>query len=147
MKDRCTIASRSLRNRFSIASQPQRNFDTTTTRLFSLRKRLLHNRFAKRKQSKANQNHTYRTPSKTKSKAKQSKIHKNNLDVHLATRLVHLLTRQRVVKLEVLGELSLNLLPILVIEESVGVGDTKEEPRHALENRLRGEGGGWMLVA
>lgn len=61
------------------------------------------------------------------------------LDIHLATFLVVLLSGKSIVKSEVVGELLLDLLPVFVVEEGIGVGHAEEQPRHALEGR--GSGG------
>lgn len=57
------------------------------------------------------------------------------LDVHLAALLVVLLSGQRVVQTEVIGVLGLDLLPVLVIQQRVGVGHAQEQPGQALEGR------------
>merc|ERR1719359_2579888 len=54
------------------------------------------------------------------------------LDVHLAARLVLLLARERVIELEVVGEVLDDRLPLVIVQEGVAVGDAKEEPRKAL---------------
>jgi hypothetical protein len=48
------------------------------------------------------------------------------LDVHFATLLVHGLTRESIVKTEVVGELCKSLLPVGIIEQILLAGDTKE---------------------
>mmetsp|Transcript_1215 Transcript_1215/g.880 ORF Transcript_1215/g.880 Transcript_1215/m.880 type:complete len:346 (-) Transcript_1215:11-1048(-) len=50
------------------------------------------------------------------------------LDVHLATLLVLLLTGKSVVNTEVVGELLLGSLEFVIIQQSIGVGNSKEEP-------------------
>ena len=54
------------------------------------------------------------------------------LDVHFATLLVVLFTAECVVKTEVVGEACLGILEFVIVKESVGVGNTKEEPGLAL---------------
>merc|ERR1719453_1633691 len=54
------------------------------------------------------------------------------LDVHLAAVDVGLLTRECVVDLEVVGVLLEALLPLVIVEERVTVGNAEEEPRKAL---------------
>ena len=60
------------------------------------------------------------------------------LDVHLAAFLVVLLSGESVIKSEVVGELLLDLLPVLVVEERIGVGHAEEQPRHSLEGLASG---------
>mmetsp|Transcript_8446 Transcript_8446/g.16594 ORF Transcript_8446/g.16594 Transcript_8446/m.16594 type:complete len:400 (+) Transcript_8446:260-1459(+) len=55
------------------------------------------------------------------------------LNVHLATLLVLLLTGERHVVAELVGVLLLDGLPVVIVQESVGVGDAEEEPGQALE--------------
>ena len=54
------------------------------------------------------------------------------LDVHLAAILVGLLTGKSVVETEVVRVVLLDLLPLVVVEEGVAVGNTKEQPGLAL---------------
>ena len=54
------------------------------------------------------------------------------LNVHLSTTLVGLFTRKSIVKTEVIRELLLDLLPFVIIEEGIRVGNTKEQPGLAL---------------
>jgi hypothetical protein len=62
------------------------------------------------------------------------------LDVHLSSLLVVLFTRKCVVKTEVIGELFLGGLEFIVVEKSIGVGNSKEQPGLSLVNI--GGGGG-----
>lgn len=54
------------------------------------------------------------------------------LDVHLSAVLVGLFTGESVVELEVIGVLLQDLLPLVVVEESVRVGNSEEEPGGSL---------------
>ena len=58
-------------------------------------------------------------------------------DVHLAAVDVGLLARERVVELEVVGEVLDDRLPLVIVQEGVAVGDAKEEPRKALVVLIR----------
>mmetsp|Transcript_9288 Transcript_9288/g.14662 ORF Transcript_9288/g.14662 Transcript_9288/m.14662 type:complete len:383 (-) Transcript_9288:62-1210(-) len=55
------------------------------------------------------------------------------LDVHLAALFVLLLTGESNIVAELVRVLLLHALPVLVVEEGVGVGDTEEEPGETLE--------------
>mmetsp|Transcript_29813 Transcript_29813/g.30243 ORF Transcript_29813/g.30243 Transcript_29813/m.30243 type:complete len:301 (-) Transcript_29813:258-1160(-) len=54
------------------------------------------------------------------------------LDVHLPASGVVLLTRESIVELKVVGVAGLDVLPHLIVEKRIAVGDTKEEPSNAL---------------
>mmetsp|Transcript_20560 Transcript_20560/g.31201 ORF Transcript_20560/g.31201 Transcript_20560/m.31201 type:complete len:217 (-) Transcript_20560:388-1038(-) len=54
------------------------------------------------------------------------------LDVHLASLLVLLLTREGIVQTEVLRETSLGILELVIVKEGVAVGNSKEQPRLTL---------------
>ena len=58
---------------------------------------------------------------------------------HLAAGLVVLLAGKGVVNTEVVGVLLLHGLPLVVVQEGVGVGNAEEEPGEALEG-LAGRG-------
>merc|ERR1711988_1956713 len=60
------------------------------------------------------------------------------LDVHLAAVDVGLLAGEGVVELEVVGVLLEHLLPLVVVQERVRVGDAEEEPREALVRLAEG---------
>jgi len=54
------------------------------------------------------------------------------LDVHLSSILVFLLTRKSVVKFEVIGVLLQDLLPFVIVQEGIRVGNSKEQPGSSL---------------